>query len=140
MRLISFTKQGSKEARIGVRLERQVLDLAKAVPAGEAPLPASMKALLAAGPAALARVRALAAAARAEPKRFQAAMLAVDDISYLPVIPDANKFLCVGKNYRTHLEELKRTDLIKEIPQEPTDRKVQWLLTEIETIECNQSV
>jgi 5-carboxymethyl-2-hydroxymuconate isomerase/acylpyruvate hydrolase len=36
------------------------------------------------------------------------------------VIPDSAKFLCVGKNYRTHLEELKRTDLIKEIPQEPT--------------------
>ena len=124
MRLITFTPKNSSGvcpyARIGVRLERQVLDLSKAVPAGEAPLPASMKALLAAGPAALARVRALASAARAEPQRFQAAMLAVDDISYLPVIPDANKFLCVGKNYRTHLEELKRTDLIKEIPQEPS--------------------
>jgi 2-keto-4-pentenoate hydratase/2-oxohepta-3-ene-1,7-dioic acid hydratase in catechol pathway len=29
-------------------------------------------------------------------------------------------FFCVGKNYRDHLEELVRTDLIKEIPDEPT--------------------
>jgi 5-carboxymethyl-2-hydroxymuconate isomerase/acylpyruvate hydrolase len=38
----------------------------------------------------------------------------------LPPITDADKFLCVGKNYRAHLEELKRTNLIKEMPEEPT--------------------
>ena len=41
-------------------------------------------------------------------------------VTFLPVIPDAEKFLCVGKNYRQHLEELRRTDLIKEMPEEPT--------------------
>ena len=120
MRLITFTKRGAKDARIGVRLDAQVLDLAAALPSTEAALPASIKALLAAGPTALARVRALADAARTEAQHFKAALLKVSDIAYLPVIPDAGKFLCVGKNYRTHLEELKRTDLIKEIPQEPT--------------------
>jgi 2-keto-4-pentenoate hydratase/2-oxohepta-3-ene-1,7-dioic acid hydratase in catechol pathway len=30
------------------------------------------------------------------------------------------KFLCVGKNYRSHLDELKRTNLIREMPNEPT--------------------
>jgi len=45
---------------------------------------------------------------------------ALQDVVFLPPVPDANKFLCVGKNYRTHLEELKRTDLIKELPTEPT--------------------
>ncbi len=45
---------------------------------------------------------------------------ALQDVHFLPPVPDANKFLCVGKNYRTHLEELKRTDLIKELPSEPT--------------------
>ena len=48
------------------------------------------------------------------------ATLEEKDITYLPPVPDADKFLCVGKNYRQHLEELQRTDLIKEIPQEPT--------------------
>jgi 5-carboxymethyl-2-hydroxymuconate isomerase/acylpyruvate hydrolase len=33
---------------------------------------------------------------------------------------DAEKFLCVGKNYRSHLAELERNGLIKENPQEPT--------------------
>ena len=42
------------------------------------------------------------------------------EINFLPPIPDSDKFLCVGKNYRAHLEELKRTDLIKEMPGEPT--------------------
>ncbi|MGA8262321.1 MAG: fumarylacetoacetate hydrolase family protein [Arenicellales bacterium] len=37
-----------------------------------------------------------------------------------PPVPDAGKFLCVGKNYRAHLEELKRNDLLKEQPAEPT--------------------
>jgi 2-keto-4-pentenoate hydratase/2-oxohepta-3-ene-1,7-dioic acid hydratase in catechol pathway len=41
-------------------------------------------------------------------------------VAFLPPIPDPEKFLCVGKNYRTHLEELQRTDLIKELPTEPT--------------------
>ena len=35
-------------------------------------------------------------------------------------MPDADKFLCVGKNYRAHLEELKKHDLIKEMPEEVT--------------------
>ena len=49
-----------------------------------------------------------------------ALLISANSIRYLPPITDAEKFLCVGKNYRTHLEELKRTNLIKEIPQEPT--------------------
>jgi 2-keto-4-pentenoate hydratase/2-oxohepta-3-ene-1,7-dioic acid hydratase in catechol pathway len=41
-------------------------------------------------------------------------------VRFLPPVPDADKFLCVGKNYRTHLEELRKNDLIKEMPGEPT--------------------
>ena len=40
--------------------------------------------------------------------------------SPLPPIGDAEKFLCVGKNYRSHLKELEANDLIKEKPEEPT--------------------
>lgn len=38
----------------------------------------------------------------------------------LPPVPDPGKFLCVGKNYRAHLDELQRNDLLKEQPREPT--------------------
>jgi len=113
MRLITFHAPEDKAPRLGVRLAGAILDLTAAAPA-------SMKHLLAAGAAAMERVRALAAAAEADPKRFAAALLEERDIVYLPPIPDADKFLCVGKNYRQHLEELRRNDLLAETPQEPT--------------------
>lgn len=42
------------------------------------------------------------------------------DVRIHAPISDPEKFLCVGKNYRAHLDELVRTDLIREIPNEPT--------------------
>lgn len=42
------------------------------------------------------------------------------DVRFLPPVRDPNQFLCVGKNYAAHLDELKRTELIREIPDEPT--------------------
>ena len=79
-----------------------------------------MKILLASGPEGMARVRNLNSKALNDATQFRSAWLDKTSISYLPPIVDADKFLCVGKNYRKHLEELQRTDLIKEIPQEPT--------------------
>jgi 5-carboxymethyl-2-hydroxymuconate isomerase/acylpyruvate hydrolase len=79
-----------------------------------------MRALIAGGAAALVAARALAATACNEPARFATAWHDVATIRHLPPITDADKFLCVGKNYRAHLEELKRTNLIKEMPEEPT--------------------
>jgi 2-keto-4-pentenoate hydratase/2-oxohepta-3-ene-1,7-dioic acid hydratase in catechol pathway len=120
MRLITFSSRGTNITRIGVRVEKRILDLNAALRAGEPGLPSRMKDLLAAGPAALERVRKLVEAVHAEPARFKAALLDEHDIRYLPPVPDADKFLCVGKNYRQHMEELKRNDLLTETPQEPT--------------------
>ncbi|MBB3182436.1 fumarylacetoacetate hydrolase family protein [Variovorax sp. Sphag1AA] len=72
-----------------------------------------MKALLGRGPEALQELAG-------QLESIQAPTHALSDVRFLPPVPDAAKFLCVGKNYRSHLEELKRTDLIKELPQEPT--------------------
>jgi 2-keto-4-pentenoate hydratase/2-oxohepta-3-ene-1,7-dioic acid hydratase in catechol pathway len=121
MRLITFHTPDNTAPRIGVRSAGRILDLAAAAGAarGAAP-PGSMKQLLAAGSEAMEQVRALMQAAQADPQRFAAALLAERDIVYLPPIPDADKFLCVGKNYRQHLEELRRNDLLTETPQEPT--------------------
>jgi 2-keto-4-pentenoate hydratase/2-oxohepta-3-ene-1,7-dioic acid hydratase in catechol pathway len=41
-------------------------------------------------------------------------------VRLLPPIPDARLFFCVGKNNKSHLDELVRNNLIKEIPKEPT--------------------
>ena len=84
------------------------------------PLPSSMKALLAAGRGAMARVQALAKAAATEARSFSQSMHEERAVRLLPPVPDADKFLCVGKNYRQHLDELVKSVLIKEIPQEPT--------------------
>jgi 2-keto-4-pentenoate hydratase/2-oxohepta-3-ene-1,7-dioic acid hydratase in catechol pathway len=121
MRLITFALPGEPKARLGVRSYRRVLDLAAAAEAAGMPgLPASMKALLGAGPDALSSVRDLFAAVHEDTSRCASAWHDTASITWLPPVPDADKFLCVGKNYRTHLAELQRTNLIKEIPNEPT--------------------
>jgi acylpyruvate hydrolase len=43
-----------------------------------------------------------------------------DHITLLPPILNPNVFFCVGKNNKSHLEELVQHQLIKEIPKEPT--------------------
>ena len=99
MRLITFTAGSSSAAHIGVREGKKIVDLGAA----------RMKDLLAGGPAAL---RSMDLARRP--------VLDEAQIRYLPPIPDAEKFLCVGKNYVQHLEELRKNDLLTETPQEPT--------------------
>jgi 2-keto-4-pentenoate hydratase/2-oxohepta-3-ene-1,7-dioic acid hydratase in catechol pathway len=110
MRLATFAlKSNPHYLRLGVLSGTRMLDLAQCA------LPAqTMKELLADGPHGLDAVRRLLEKPRTDALREFA------DIIFLPPIPDSDKFLCVGKNYRAHLEELKRTDLIKEMPGEPT--------------------
>lgn len=112
MRLLTFFTKDNPSPRIGLRQEGRILDLTANG------LPARMRQLLAGGRPALERVRALGEAWARKPSQFSA--IEEKDITYLPPVPDAEKFLCVGKNYRSHLEELRKTDLITETPQEPT--------------------
>lgn len=103
-----------------MRTPHGLLDLSSATQGSASPLPRSPKAFLRAGPAAMAQARELHAAASHEPARFAAHLLQEGQFQYLPPVPDADKFLCVGKNYASHLEELRRNDLIREMPQEVT--------------------
>jgi 5-carboxymethyl-2-hydroxymuconate isomerase/acylpyruvate hydrolase len=121
MRLLTFRIRGVDAPRIGARVDRQVLDLAAAAGvAGETPPPSRMRDLLAAGKTAMKQVRKLRDLAKVDRDGFGAALLDEREIRFLPPVPDADKFLCVGKNYRTHLEELRKNDLLTETPQEPT--------------------
>jgi 2-keto-4-pentenoate hydratase/2-oxohepta-3-ene-1,7-dioic acid hydratase in catechol pathway len=124
VRLLTFASRTETDrARIGALLDDQVVDFvsAQALQKSAAPLPRSMKALLELGPSGLTRVRELLEIVRSRKSDVPAGVLLdQSQIMFLPPIPDAEKFLCVGKNYRTHLEELKRNDLIKEMPGEPT--------------------
>ncbi|AZG07933.1 fumarylacetoacetate hydrolase family protein [Pigmentiphaga sp. H8] len=124
MRLATFTVPAeSSAARVGVLCKDRMLDLARcaaAVEPGEGAFPRSMRTLLEEGDAGLARARRLLEAASGDAALRERHAYALEAVRLLPPVPDAEKFLCVGKNYRTHLEELKRTDLIKELPEEPT--------------------
>ena len=120
MRLMTFLALPDTTARIGVRVGERVLDLAAAARHDGQALPQTMKLLLAGGAATMSQVRELLSAAQANSTHYAAAWTKTAAITWLPPIPDAGKFLCVGKNYRSHLAELQRTDLIREIPQEPT--------------------
>jgi 2-keto-4-pentenoate hydratase/2-oxohepta-3-ene-1,7-dioic acid hydratase in catechol pathway len=105
MRLATFsTRAGADRSRVGAVVDDRMVGL----PYG------SMRELLRAGSDGLARVRQLLAGTRS------AESIDLREIIWKPPVPDAEKFLCVGKNYRTHLAELQRTGLIKELPEEPT--------------------
>ena len=120
MRLITYSSGPAGTARLGVRVGHRVLDVESASRVDGQPLPSTMKGLLREGRGALSRVRALAKAAQSSAGRYAGAMLEERAIRFLPPVPDPDKFLCVGKNYRAHLEELKKHDLIKEMPEEVT--------------------
>lgn len=121
MRLITFTRSGSSIAEIGARLPLDAgdrilpfVDVAKKL--GMKQFPSDMKTFLRSGDEVMNQAKSWVASNG----DHSDLLLDANTITYLPPIMDADKFLCVGKNYRTHLEELKRTNLIKEIPQEPT--------------------
>jgi 2-keto-4-pentenoate hydratase/2-oxohepta-3-ene-1,7-dioic acid hydratase in catechol pathway len=120
MRLITYNTATNAAPRIGVRVGHRVLDIEAGSRVDGEPLPGTMKTLLREGRGALSRVQALAKAAQSNAGRYSSAMLEERAIRFLPPIPDPDKFLCVGKNYRAHLEELKKHDLIKEMPEEVT--------------------
>jgi acylpyruvate hydrolase len=128
MRLLTFAPQGSPgNQRLGALVNDDVVDLAvldgswRREHSGVEPLPATMKALLAAGEAGLDRVRTLLKYDESKrPGPGADGRFKPSTIRFCPPVTDAEKFLCVGKNYRQHLEELRRNDLLLETPQEPT--------------------
>src|SRR5215469_12619758 len=119
MRLLTFRQAGARP-RIGAWLDGDIIDLEAAHrgahPRGQA-FPDSLRSLIASGSTGMvAARRALEAGSNARTR----ARLRRDQVRLLPPIPDARLFFCVGKNNKSHLEELVRNNLIKEIPKEPT--------------------
>lgn len=88
------TIQGPTGPRLVVQRGDQYLD----VRAADVRLPAGMRELLQAGPAAL---QALAEAAR----RPGATPVPAADVRLLPPVPDPPKIVCLGLNYRDHAAE-----------------------------------
>src|SRR6185312_4077451 len=107
MKLGTFTQSKGGLPRVGALVGDGLLDLTDAMGV------TSLKSILADGIAGLGKVRETVqrASGKTIPER---------EVVLLPPIPDPSMFFCVGKNYQDHLEELVRTNLIKEIPDEPT--------------------
>jgi acylpyruvate hydrolase len=96
MNLVTF-RSGAERARIGVLTERGIVDLRAAEPT----LPATMRALLDAGPDALDAARRAAGGPGARH------VVARDGVTLLPPVPDPGKIICIGLNYRDHAAEVK---------------------------------
>ena len=93
MQLVSFVSAGS--ARYGMVKDGGVIDLSRRF-GDRWP---TLRALLAAG--------ALAEAGRVE--RDAKPDLRLEGLEFAPVIPDPDKIICIGLNYRAHVEETGRT-------------------------------
>ena len=93
MRLLTFDDNG--QARVGIRRADTVIDLSAAAPK----LPNSIRGLLQAGGDILEQVQAASDAAPAQ------AVRPLDQIRYLPPVPNPSKILCLGLNYADHAAE-----------------------------------
>jgi 2-keto-4-pentenoate hydratase/2-oxohepta-3-ene-1,7-dioic acid hydratase in catechol pathway len=120
VRLLTYAPPGGGAARVGARIGERVLDLQAAAKLGARHVPSTLKALLHAGDMGMGAAREVVKAAEADAKKYASVFHDEASIRYYPPVPDLDKFLCVGKNYRAHLEELKKHDLIKEMPEEVT--------------------
>lgn len=92
MRLVSFKKGGT--ARVGVQTDAGLVDIS----AVDDSLPTDMKSLLAKGKGGLQRA---GRAARKAPAKA----LVKGRITYLPPVPDPQKIICIGLNYKDHAAE-----------------------------------
>ena len=98
MKLVSFSHQGT--ASYGVVVGSGVIDVAPIA----AEVGATLREALERGSVGAIKEWAFA----------QEPDVALEDITFLPAIPDPRKIFCVGINYRTHVEEAGR-----EIPARP---------------------
>lgn len=93
MKLVSFSRDG--KSRIGCPAGDRIVDLSIAAPE----LPADLLGLITSGPQALKQAEA------AVEKAGDEAFVSVADITYLPLIPNPPKIICIGRNYAAHAKE-----------------------------------
>lgn len=93
MRIVSFLQDGKQ--RIGCPKGDQIINLSIADPE----LPTDLLSLLEAGPSAMEQAKQAAANAGSD------ALVASEDITYLPLITRSPKVICIGRNYAAHAKE-----------------------------------
>ena len=123
MKLVTFVRsEAGSKPKIGAWVDGDIVDIEAAlrlVDRSTDSFAGSLRLLIAAGANGLAMAkRGVDAAVRT--KAGDGIRWPREDVRLLPPILDPNVFFCVGKNNKSHLEELVRNQLIKEIPKEPT--------------------
>lgn len=98
--MILTAYQINDSVQMGIKTERGILDVAKAVAASGANCPATPNAVYAHGLDALPALADLLGKADDEGLYLDEA-----DLRYAPVVPNPGKILCVGLNYRKHAAE-----------------------------------
>jgi 2-keto-4-pentenoate hydratase/2-oxohepta-3-ene-1,7-dioic acid hydratase in catechol pathway len=96
VQLLSF--HAGDGVRLGVRTDDGVLDVRRAAEAAGASAPSSMREAIAGGSAVIDLLQRLVSEARVEP-------VAEAEIRFAPAVPDPDKVICVGANYRKHANE-----------------------------------
>jgi len=121
LRLVTFSVGADASARIGAWLGEDIFDLGLAYQRAESAgvFPATMRSLIELGQAGLDMARTALDWAAGN-KQIAGIRHAAADVRLLPPVPNPSKFFCVGKNNKTHIQELVDNQLIKEIPKEPT--------------------
>jgi 2-keto-4-pentenoate hydratase/2-oxohepta-3-ene-1,7-dioic acid hydratase in catechol pathway len=109
MRLVTFAKRGSSEFKVGALISADGKDFVVDLAAGASNGPSSMRQLLR---AVDGNFESLAAMVRLAPESARQKM---SDLVLGPVVPDPEKIICIGLNYRDHAEE---TNLA--VPEFPT--------------------
>jgi len=131
LKLALISTKSHVSPRLGVALySDRILDVCAAVARlrgsgdlQEPPVARTVKDFVAGGKVERERLEQLLLCVRNQPLsdlESDGTVVVEREVKFHPPIPDPEKFICVGKNYRAHLEELVRTDLIREIPEEPT--------------------
>ena len=91
MKLVSFCY--SNVDQVGVRRNEQIIPLSVLTPH----LPNTLRAILA-EPGSLKEISEKSAS-------YQGETIPIDEIEYLPVIPEPGKIICIGRNYAAHAAE-----------------------------------
>lgn len=104
VKLLSF-KSGN-EVRLGIKVERGIVDVKKAAASGGLAVPTTMEEAIAAGREGLARL--------AELVEGEGETIPEEEVVFAPCVANPEKILCVGLNYLDHARELKAA-----IPETP---------------------
>lgn len=109
MRLVTFTDQNAQDYRVGVLITVDAVDFVVDIRQTGADLPCNMRSLL---HALNGDFEALARVVRSAPAKFR---LPLSSVALGPVVPDPEKVLCIGLNYRDHAAETNHA-----LPETPT--------------------